>query len=197
MGKSLKRMLIGRPLKNEALNEEKFSVFWGLPILASDAVSSVAYAGQEILLALIPVIGLAAYGKLTIISAAIIGLLALLVFSYRQTIQNYPNGGGAYIVAKENLGVIAGVTAGAALSIDYVLTVAVSVSSGVDAITTAFTPLRDYKVLICVFVVLILMVGNLRGIRESSKMFSIPTYAFAFAIGSMLIVGFFDYFTGN
>lgn len=190
MIKNLKRMLIGRPLKNEAMGEEKFGVLWGLPILASDAISSVAYAGQEILLVLIPVIGVLAYGQLTVISSAIIGLLILLTLSYRQTIENYPNGGGAYIVAKENLGVLAGVSAGAALSVDYILTVAVSVSSGVEQVTSAFLPLRPYTVPICVVMVLLLMLGNLRGIRESSRIFGIPAYAFVFAILSMLVVGF-------
>lgn len=187
---NLKRLLIGRPLKNEAMNEEKYGILWGLPILASDAISSVAYAGQEILFALIPAIGILAYGQLTLISSAIIGLLILLTFSYRQTIENYPNGGGAFNVAKDNLGVIAGVTAGAALSVDYILTVAVSVSSGVEQVTSAFLPLRPYTVPICIVMVLLLMVGNLRGIRESSRIFGIPAYAFIIAMLSMLVVGF-------
>lgn len=187
MFSKLKRFLIGKPLGNEALNDEKYGVLWGLPILSSDAISSVAYAGQEILLVLVPAIGLASFGYLTYISAAIVGLLIILTLSYRQTIQNYPNGGGAYIVAKENLGVMAGVTAGAALSVDYILTVAVSVSSGVEQITSAYLPLRPYTVPICLVVVLLLTLGNLRGIRESSKLFGIPAYAFIFAILSMLV----------
>lgn len=190
MFNSLKRLLIGTPLKNEAMNEEKYGILWGLPILASDAISSVAYAGQEILFALIPAIGILAYSQLTFISAGIIGLLILLTFSYRQTIDNYPNGGGAFIVAKDNLGEIAGVTAGAALSVDYILTVAVSVSSGVEQVTSAFLPLRPYTVLICIAMVLLLMIGNLRGIRESSRIFGIPAYAFIIAILSMLVAGF-------
>lgn len=187
----LKRFLIGRPLKNEALNEEKYGILWGLPILASDALSSVAYASEEILLVLVPAIGILAYSRMTYISAAIVGLVIILAFSYRQTIQNYPNGGGAYVVAKENIGVVAGVTAGAALSVDYVLTVAVSISSGVAQVTSAFPRLIPFTVPICVAIVLLLMVGNLRGIRESSTIFSIPAYAFIFAILSMLVMGFF------
>ena len=185
-----KRFLIGRPLKNEAIKDEKFGVLWGLPILSSDAISSVAYAGQEILLVLLPAVGIIAYRQLINISAAIVGLLVLLTFSYRQTIENYPNGGGAYIVAKENLGVIAGVTAGAALSVDYIMTVAVSVSSGVEQVTSAFMTLRPYSVLICLVVIAVIMLGNLRGIRESSKLFGIPAYAFIIAILSMLAAGF-------
>ena len=197
MIKRIKRFLIGRPLKNEAMDEEKYGILWGLPILASDAISSVAYAGQEILLALVPVIGLLAYGQLTYISAAIIGLLILLTFSYRQTIENYPNGGGAYIVAKDNIGTTAGKAAGAALSIDYVLTVAVSISSGVDAIATAFPFFSDHKVILCIGVILLIMVGNLRGVRESARIFSIPAYAFIIAVLIMMTAGFVLRFWGN
>ena len=186
----IKRALIGRPLHTDQLSGEKYTVFWGLPILASDAVSSVAYAGQEILIVLIPVIGILAYQYMLFISLVIIGLLAILVFSYRQTIESYPNGGGAYIVAKDNLGTFPGVTAGAALAIDYVLTVAVSVSSGVEQVTSAFMALRPYSVEISVFIVVALMVGNLRGIRESSKIFGIPTYLFVFSMLILLATGF-------
>lgn len=180
---------MGRPLKNEALQDQKLGVLWGLPILSSDAISSVAYAGQEVLMVLIPVIGAAAYGKLSIISVAIIGLLLLLMLSYRQIIDSYPNGGGAYVVAKENLGVMAGVTAGAALSVDYILTVAVSISSGVEQFTTAFAGFKPYSVIIACILVLLLMVGNLRGIREASTIFGIPAYAFIFGIAVMIIAG--------
>ncbi len=193
---SIKRFIIGKPLKNEAINDEKLSVKWGLPILASDAISSVAYAGEEMLLVLIPVIGLLSYHYVIAISAAIIGLLLLLVMSYRQTIESYPNGGGAYVVAKDNLGVFAGVAAGSSLSIDYVLTVAVSVSSGVQQLTSAFMGIRPYTVPICIVIIALLTIGNLRGIRESSKMFGIPAYLFVLAILSMLITGFYKYFAG-
>ena len=193
---TIKRILIGRPLSNADLHGEKYDVKWGLPILASDAISSVAYAGEEMLLVMIPVIGLLSYHYVLYISAAIIGLLLLLMLSYRQTIDSYPNGGGAYIVAKENLGVFAGVAAGASLSIDYVLTVAVSVSSGVQQLTSAFMGLKPYSVPLCVFFVLLLMIGNLRGIKESSKFFGFPAYLFILAILSMLAKGFFNYFTG-
>ena len=193
---NLKRILIGKPLKNTELGGEKLGILWGLPILSSDAISSVAYAGQEILTVLVPVIGLAAFGQLTYITAAIVGLLILLTISYRQTIDSYPNGGGAYIVAKDNIGVLAGVTAGAALSIDYILTVAVSVSSGVEQITSAFTALKPYSVPICLVLVALLMIGNLRGIRESSRMFGIPAYAFMFGILAMIAVGVYKYAMG-
>ncbi len=196
MFKKFKRILIGRPLKSRAIDDEKYGILWGLPILSSDAISSVAYAGQEMLLVLLPAIGLMAYGQLPGISFAIIGLLVLLTLSYRQTIDKYPNGGGAYTVAKENLGLIAGVTAGAALSIDYILTVAVSISSAVEQITSAFVWLKPYTVAVGVGLVLFMMIGNLRGIRESSKLFGIPAYAFILGIVTMLIMGIVNYKSG-
>lgn len=193
MYKKIKRFLVGTPLDNNALNDEKYGVLWGLPILASDAISSVAYAGQEMLIVLIPAVGALAYSQLSVVSFGIIGLLFILMLSYRQTIDNYPNGGGAFIVSKENLGVYAGVTAGAALSIDYILTVAVSISSGVEQITSAFPQLRQHygSIIISVVLVLVMMVGNLRGIRESSKAFGLPAYAFVFALAAMLLTGFY------
>ena len=189
MFKRIRRVLVGKPLKNEALQDQKLGVLWGLPILSSDAISSVAYAGQEVLMVLIPVIGAAAYGKLSVISIAIIGLLLLLMLSYRQIIDSYPNGGGAYVVAKENLGILAGVTAGAALSVDYILTVAVSISSGVEQFTTAFPDYKPFAVLIACALVLLLMLGNLRGIREASTIFGVPAYAFIFGLAIMIVWG--------
>lgn len=190
MFKKIKRILLGRPLNNSAIESEKYGVLWGLPILSSDAISSVAYAGQEMLLVMIPAIGALAYKQIPIISIAIIGILFLLMLSYRQTIENYPNGGGAFVVSKDNLGIMAGVTAGAALSVDYILTVAVSISSGVEQITSAFIVLKPHSVLIAVVLALLLMLGNLRGIRESSKLFGLPAYAFIFALLSMIVAGF-------
>ena len=189
MYKKLRRLLVGKPLKNEALNEQKFGVVWGLPILSSDAISSVAYAGQEVLMVLIPVIGIGAYKQLSFISISIICLLMILMLSYRQIIASYPNGGGAYVVAKENLGILAGVTAGAALSVDYILTVAVSISSGVEQFTTAFRVFKPYSVPIACLLVVLLMIGNLRGIRESSRIFGLPAYAFILGIITMIVAG--------
>jgi len=187
MKNKLKRILLGKPLKTSALKGERLGILWGLPILSSDAISSVAYAGQEMLLVLIPAVGVAAYAQMSILSGCIIGLLIVLMISYRQTIECYPAGGGAFIVAKENLGNIAGMVAGAALVVDYILTVAVSISSGVEQITSAFQYLKPYSVTIAVALVLVLMLGNLRGIRESSKMFGIPAYAFI--LGILILIG--------
>lgn len=187
--KNLKKFLVGRPLKSTALKEEKYGVFRGLPVLASDPISSVAYASEEILIVLVPAIGLASFHYLTVISAAIIGLLILLVLSYRQTIESYPTGGGAFAVAKDNLGVYAGVAAGSALSVDYILTVAVSISAGTAAIVSAFPTLFPYRVVISILFLLVLMIGNLRGVKESARIFSIPTYAFVVGIVFMIIYG--------
>lgn len=185
----IKKVLIGRPLRNEAIHGEKYKVLWGLPILASDSISSVGYAGEEILVALVPVIGALSFMYLTYISLAIIALLVILTFSYSQTISAYTGGGGAYIVASDNLGHVAGVTAGTSLAIDYILTVAVSISSGIAQLTSAFHSLAPYHVLICIVVLLFIMIGNLRGIKESSRMFSIPTYLFIIGSLAMIIIG--------
>ncbi len=197
MGTKIKRFLIGKPLKNEELKGEKLGVLWGLPLLSSDAISSVAYAGQEILLVLLPVLGIFAFKQMAYISFAIIALLAILTLSYSQTIESYPNGGGAFVVAKENIGLIAGVTAGSALSIGYILTVAVSIASGVDQIASAFPALKPYTVFICILLIFLMTIVNLRGIKESAKIFSLPTYLFVFSIIIMLIVGIIKIRTGS
>jgi len=197
MFQKLKQVLIGKPLQNEDIHGQKYSVLLGLPILSSDAISSVAYASEEILIVLVPVIGALAYRQLGFISAAIIALLLILTFSYRQTIHTYPNGGGSYIVASDNLGTIPGVTAGASLAVDYILTVAVSISSGTAAITSAFPSLFPYTVPICILLLMLIMLGNLRGISESARMFSVPPYAFMLTMLITIIVGIIRYLTGE
>ncbi|MEY8001060.1 APC family permease [Clostridium sp. Mt-5] len=182
-------ILIGKSLKTEELKSEKFNVLWGLPIMSSDAISSVAYAGEEILLILIPVMGIMSYRYMLYASLCIVFLLFMLTFSYRQTIDAYPGGGGSYIVAKDNLGTTAGLVAGASLTIDYILTVAVSASAGTAAITSAVPHLLEHKVGITLLLILVLVIGNLKGIRESSKVFGIPTYLFIISILFMIIWG--------
>ncbi|MBU3155891.1 APC family permease [Clostridium estertheticum] len=185
MFSKIRELLIGKTLKTEELEGEKLNVLWGLPILSSDAVSSVAYAGEEILIVLIGVIGFMAYKYMFYAALCIVLLLLILVFSYMQTIDSYPSGGGSYIVAKDNLGVTPGLTAGAALTIGYVLTVAVSISAGTAAITSAMPFLYKYKVVIALVMLLIITIGNLRGTKESSKLFGVPTYIF---IGSCVVL---------
>ncbi len=189
MESKIQKLLIGKPLRTEELKGEKFSVFWGLPVLSSDAISSVAYAGEAMLMVLIPFLGTGSYKYMLYASLCIVLLLFILVFSYRQTIDSYPNGGGSYIVAKDNLGTMPGLTAGAALSIDYVLTVAVSICAGTAAITSAVPELYKFRVLISVGIIILMTLGNLRGIKDSSKLFGIPTYLFILVVGIMIISG--------
>ena len=194
MFSKLRELLIGKTLKTEELEGEKLNVLWGLPILSSDAVSSVAYAGEEILIVLIGVIGFMAYKYMFYAALCIVVLLFILVFSYRQTIDSYPCGGGAYIVAKDNLGAIPGLTAGASLTVDYILTVAVSISAGTAALTSAMPSLLSYKVPIALAMLLIITIGNLRGVKESSKLFGVPTYLFILSCIVLIITGIVRHF---
>ncbi len=186
-------ILLGEPLANEQGCHEKYNIPFGLAIMASDAISSVAYAAQEILFVLI-VLGIAAYQWLTWTSFMIIGLLIILTISYSQIIRAYPQGGGAYKVAKENIGTKSGLAAGSGLIISYILTVAVSASAGADAIISAFISLAPYKVIFVLAIIIILTILNLRGISESSKIFAIPTYIFILSMMFMIVYGLFKYF---
>lgn len=194
MFKEITDVIIGEPLSNEKHGQEKFNIPFGLAIMASDAVSSVAYAAQEILWVLVPIIGLLSYKWLGWISLMIILLLMILTVSYIQIIRAYPHGGGAYIVARENIGVKSGLVAASALLIDYVLTVAVSSSAGVAAITSAFPSLHGHSVRLAVILIVILTILNLRGISESSKIFSIPTYIFIVSMIFMIVYGIIKYY---
>ncbi|MCR0325922.1 APC family permease [[Clostridium] innocuum] len=194
MLKKIKHLILGESLRSDALAHEKFSVLWGLPVLSSDAISSVSYACEEILMVLIPVMGLASYGPLMKVGFAIVFLLFILVFSYRQTINCYPQGGGSYIVASDNLGKVFGLIAASSLAIDYVLTVAVSVCAGTAAITSAFPQLLSVRTEIALLIITLLTIGNLRGMKDSSILFGIPTYLFVFTILLMILTGFVKVF---
>jgi amino acid transporter len=193
---SLKRFLVGKPIPSSMAHHERLSRVTGLAVLSSDALSSVAYATDFILSTLL-VAGLAAFSHAIPISLVIAALLAIVAFSYRQTIHAYPTGGGAYIVAKENIGSMAGLIAAASLLVDYTLTVSVSISAGVLAITSAFPRLDVFRVEMCLFFLAILMVGNLRGIRESGRIFAVPTYFFVVSIGVLILAGAYKYLTGG
>lgn len=181
---SLKSFLIGNPIETVKEKHERLTKTMGLAVFSSDALSSVAYGTEEIMFALI-VGGAALLNYLLPIAIAIVILVAIVATSYFQTIHAYSSGGGAYIVAKDNLGNYPGLIAGAALLIDYVLTVTVSVSAGIAAITSAFPVLRAHTVLLCLFSILFITLINLRGVRESGKIFSVPVYLF---IGSLLLL---------
>ncbi|MEO7994192.1 MAG: amino acid permease, partial [bacterium] len=164
--RAAKKLLLGRPLRTAQAQHERLSNPVALAVFASDAVSSTAYATEEILL-ILTLAGAAAAADVLPIAIGIIGLIVIVAISYRQTIHAYPGGGGAYIVAKENLGQMAGLIAGAALLIDYVLTAAVSVASGIAAFTSAVPAFSDQRVLLCLLIVLFIALANLRGARES------------------------------
>ncbi len=180
----VRNSVIGAPLSTQQLAHERLTKIKALAVLSSDALSSVAYATEQILTVL-AVAGVAALGYSLPIMAAICGLLFFVVLSYRQTIRAYPKGGGSYIVAKDNLGPLPGLIAAAALMTDYVLTVAVSVASGADQIQGVVPAIVSYRVEVCVVLIVIIMLGNLRGIRESGSIFAAPTYLF---IGSMFLM---------
>ncbi len=197
---SLREHLVGPPLATRELVHERLTKVKALAVLSSDALSSVAYATEQILfvfaVAGVSAIALAQRADLWIMGA--IGfLLFAVVLSYRQTIKAYPKGGGSYIVAKDNLGPLPGLVAASALMTDYVLTVAVSVSSGISYLTSAFPNLVTYTVPMCVGAIALICIGNLRGIRESGSIFAAPTYLFIGAILSMLVLAFVKLATGH
>lgn len=192
----LKRLLVGSPLPTFRETHERLSKAVGLAVFSSDALSSVAYATEEIFLVLIAA-GAVALSLSWPISLAIVALLGIVTTSYYQTIHAYPSGGGAYIVARENLGVNAGLVAAAALLIDYVLTVAVSIAAGVAAITSAFPLLFQHRVALCLLCILILTLVNLRGVKEAGMIFAIPTYVFIASFVLMIAVGLVTYIAGG
>ncbi|MGJ7919924.1 APC family permease [Neobacillus sp. LXY-4] len=193
---AVKRFLIGRPLKSAALGEQKLNKLKALAILSSDALSSVAYGTEQILLVLVTVSTVAFWYSLPI-AVGVLFLLTALILSYRQIIFSYPHGGGAYVVSKENLGVNAGLIAGGSLLVDYILTVAVSVSAGTDAITSAFPKLHDHTILIAIILVIFITLLNLRGVTESASILAYPVYLFVIALFVLIGVGGFKILTGQ
>ncbi len=185
----LKQRVFGRPFASHEEHQQLLPRRLALPVFASDPLSSVAYATEEAMLVL-ALAGSAAFALLTPISVAIAVLLLIVIVSYRQTIKAYPDGGGAFIVANDNLGIRTGAVAAAALLIDYVLTVSVSVAAGVAAITSAAPGLIPWRVEIAVGFVVLLTVANLRGVKEASTLFAAPTYLFVITVAVMLISGF-------
>jgi len=194
--RSWRTWLIGRPLATADAPHQTIGKAVGLAVFASDALSSTAYATQEILV-ILAVAGAAAYGLVVPISIAIVALLAIVTISYQQTIHAYPGGGGAYIVARDNLGELPAQTAGAALLTDYILTVAVSISSGVAQIVSAVPALSPYRVVIAVALVMLIMLINLRGVKESGTVFAIPTYFFVVMMFITVGLGLVRYLTGG
>ncbi|HEU4432449.1 MAG TPA: APC family permease [Pyrinomonadaceae bacterium] len=202
MATAIKRLLVGRALRTEQAAHERLSKKTALAVFSSDALSSTAYATEEILLVLAVAAAATASGSFSYVVPISIGiamLLAIVATSYRQTIHAYPSGGGAYIVAKENLGTTPGLVAGASLLVDYVLTVSVSIAAGVAAITSAvqgtrYAWLDEHKVILCLLFIAFIAIANLRGVRESGALFATPTYVFVVSFLFMILFGFFHYF---
>src|SRR5512137_2652330 len=194
--RSLSTWFIGRPLATADAPHQAISKVIGLAVFSSDAMSSVAYGPQEMMLVLAAA-GMAGLAYAMPLAIGIVILLAILTLSYEQTIHAYPSGGGSYIVARDNLGELPAQTAGAALLTDYILTVAVSISSGVAQITSAFPDLFPYRVPIAVVMIFVVMTINLRGVKESGAVFAVPTYFFLAMIFMTVILGFVRYLGGN
>lgn len=204
MASTLKRFLIGRPLATEEADHQRLPKTIGLAVFSSDAISSTAYATQEILLVLVPVGGMAVlaqsdytFGFLTPIAILVAVLLAIVSNSYRQTIHAYPDGGGAYVVSRENLGEAPALVAGGSLLVDYVLTVSVSVAAGTQAIYSAVPSLAPYKVHLCLGFVALLTIANLRGVKESGRLFAVPTYVYIGILGLLIGIGMFKLTQGT
>ncbi|MBI1792590.1 MAG: APC family permease [Chloroflexi bacterium] len=194
--KNIGHWLIGRPLQTADAPHQTIGKAIGLAVFSSDAMSSVAYGPQE-MLTILAVAGTQALGYAFPLSMAIVGLLVILTLSYEQTIHAYPSGGGAYIVSRDNLGKMPALIAGASLLTDYILTVSVSVSSGVAQIVSAYPALFEYRAIIAVTLVLFIMLINLRGVKESGVTFAIPTYFFLIMIFITTGIGLFRYATGS
>ena len=190
-GYRLKNKVLGPPLHTEQLAHERLGNPTALAVFASDNLSSCAYATEEILRVLVPVVGLAAFALVTPITIALLVVLGFLILSYRQTIKAYPSAGGAYIVTRDNFGILPAQVAGVALLTDYVLTVSVSVAAGTDALASAFLALEPYKLFIAIGFVCLIAYVNLRGVKESGKLFAVPTYFFIVNMVILIGVGFY------
>ncbi|MFM7898015.1 MAG: APC family permease [Actinomycetota bacterium] len=188
-----KERLIGQPIASQLDAHHRLKKRVALPVFASDAISSTAYATEEILIVFLSLaaIGMSAYDNLVPIALMVVVLLAIVVNSYRQTIHAYPLGGGSYIVAKDNLGKYPSLVSGSAMLVDYILTVAVSVSGGVAAIVSAFNGLAPYRVWLCVGFIFLITFANLRGVRESGALFAPPTYLYVLSLAALILVGLY------
>jgi amino acid transporter len=193
----LKRLLVGRPISSAEQEHQRLSKTVALAVFSSDAISSTAYATEEILRVLVPLAAMEALDYLIPIAFVVVVLLGIVAFSYRQTIYAYPSGGGSYVVSRENLGQNPSLVAGASLLTDYILTVSVSVAAGVAAITSAFPELRDRTVPICLLLILLITLANLRGVKESGRTFAVPTYVYILSLALLVGIGLIRSFTGS
>jgi amino acid transporter len=197
LGYRIKRKLLGKPMHTEQLEHERLGKPTALAVFASDNLSSSAYATEEILHILVPAVGLMAFSYVVPITVAMLVVLGFLILSYRETIKEYPSAGGAYLVTRDNFGITVAQVAGASLLVDYVLTVAVSTAAGTAALVSAFDVLVPYRVPISLFFIALVAFGNLRGVRESGKIFAVPTYFFMINMFLLLGVGVGRYVFGD
>ncbi|MBA2280399.1 MAG: APC family permease [Actinomycetota bacterium] len=197
MASVLKRLLLGKPLASADEEHQRLFKVFALAIFASDAISSTAYATEEILHVLVPIAAAEALDFLIPISIVVTVLLVIVVSSYRQVIHAYPSGGGSYVVAQDNLGEKPALVAAASLLVDYTLTVAVSISAGTAAITSAFPELRDHRVALCLSFIGLLMLANLRGLKESARIFAAPTYVYVGLLVFLIVYGLYRSYAGG
>src|ERR1700722_2689201 len=192
-----KRRLLGPPLVNEQLADQRLSKPLALGVLSPDGISSSAYGTEEILIALVPIVGLAAFTLILPLTLVILFVMTLVVLSYREVVMVYIRPGGSYVVARDNFGPRIAQVCAVALLIDYVVTVAVQIAAGTAAVASAFPGVGPYKLEICVGVVLLMCFGNLRGLKEAGRSFAIPTYLFSGAVILMIVVGLIREVLGN
>jgi amino acid transporter len=197
LGYRIKSRLLGPPLATERIVHERLGIPTALAVFSSDNISSSAYATEQILTRLVPYIGLLAFSLVVPITIALLVVLAFLILSYRETIKEYPTAGGAYMVTRDNFGLLPAQVAGVALLTDYVLTVSVSVAAGTDALTSAISALTPWHVLIALFFIAVLAFGNLKGVRESGRIFAIPTYFFIGIMGVLIVTGIIKWMGGG
>src|SRR5262245_21604245 len=197
----VKRLLVGRPLATTQMEEQRLTKTIALAVFSSDALSSTAYATEEILFVVAVGASSLALGlsKLVPIAVVVAILLAIVIVSYRQVIFAYPNGGGAYVVSRENIGELASLVAGASLMVDYILTVAVSISAGVAAIISipAFSELHNSRVLVGVTLIVLITLMNMRGVKESGRVFAVPTYVYMILLAGLIVFGLVRSFFGH
>jgi len=194
---AIKRLLVGHPLASTDFPQQRLTKRVALAVFGTDAVASTAFASQEILVVLVPAAGMAALDDLVPLSLIVVALLAIVTASYRQTLYAYPNGGGSYIVSRENLGTKTSLVAAASLMVDYTLTVSVSVAAGVAAITSAVAPLRGHEVALGLGLIAFVVLANLRGVRESGRIFAPPAYTYIVMMTLMVVWGLIRFETGG
>lgn len=193
----VKKAFLGKPLNRHTLSHQRLSKRFALGILSSDCISSSAYGSEQILLALLPAFGLAAFHILMPMTAVVLAVLVIVTFSYREVVQVYTKSGGAYVVSRDNLNSTLAQLAAVALMLDYIVTVAIQSSAGIDAIISTFTSLQHYKVIMTVAVIIILTFGNLRGVKEAGAAFALPTYFFVASLGVVFVMGIYRSIRGT